>query len=137
MAWPTGTQQFGVNRAPLLSGLDSATGTIEVPIAVDKNTGAVIMEAGTVALPSTPLYGQATVSVTNTAVQLSNQALTVGVIVQALAGNVNNVVIGDSSVTTSNGFQLQPGQATSVAVSNVNKLYVNGTAADGVCWIGS
>lgn len=89
------------------------------------------------ALPSTPLYGQTTVSVTNTAVQLPSHALTQGVIVQALAANVNNVVVGDSAVTTGNGFQLQAGQATSAGVANTNALYVNGTANDGVCFIGS
>lgn len=87
-------------------------------------------------IPTTVRYGQATVSVTNTAVQLTAGA-GVAFVVQALAGNAGNVVIGDASVTTANGFQLQPGQATGIAISNTNKLYVNGTSGDGVCWIGS
>lgn len=100
----------------------------------------IVAIAGAIAItqapPTIPRNGQATVSVTGTAVQLSNQAVS-GVIVQALAGNVNNVVIGDSAVTTANGFQLQPGQAAGVAIDNVSRLYINGAAGDGVCWIGS
>ena len=51
MSWPNGTQNFGVNHAPLLSGLDSLTGTIEVSIAVDKTTGAVITSSDLGLLP--------------------------------------------------------------------------------------
>lgn len=86
--------------------------------------------------PTTVRYGQKTVAVTNTAVQLDTGA-GIAFVVQALAGNSGNVVVGDISVITANGFQLQPGQATGIAISNINKLYVNGTSGDGVCWIGS
>jgi len=86
--------------------------------------------------PSAAKYGRATVSVTNTAVQLGSNTVS-GVNVQALSTNTNSVYVGDSSVTTSNGFELQPGQATSVAIGNTNALYINGTASDGVCFIGS
>lgn len=120
------------------------SGTVTANAGTNLNTSALALETGgnlaTIATntsaPTTVRYGQATVSVTNTAVQLSNQACS-AVIVQALAANAGNVVIGDSSVTTANGFQLQPGQAAGIAISNVNKLYVNGIAGDGVCWIGS
>lgn len=84
------------------------------------------------------LNGQKTVAVSSTAVSISaSQAVKNGVIVQALAGNAGNVVVGSSSVTTVNGYQLQPGQATSVAVSDLSAVYVNGTAGDGVCFIAS
>lgn len=136
MTWPTGEQPFGPNRAPLLSALSYEDSTTRVPIAADPATGELLTKSSGASTPTIVQYGQATVSVTNTAVQLTNQAVS-GVVVQALAGNSANVVIGDSSVTTSNGFQLQPGQATGVAIDNVDKLYVNGTAGDGVCWIGS
>lgn len=133
--WTNEVQPFGENHTPLLAGLSSSDGLTPVPIAVDPTNGSVLTSGGSTA-PTTVQYGQTTISVTNTAVQLSNQAVS-GVVVQALAGNAGNVVIGDSSVTTGNGFQLQPGQATGIAISNVNKLYVNGTSGDGVCWLGS
>lgn len=106
-------------------------------VQLDSNGNIPTASSGGASLPTSPKYGQVKVSVTNTAVQLTSNVLTVGVIVQALLGNVGNVVIGDSSVTTSNGFQLQPGQATSAALLNVNGLYINGTSGDGVCFLGS
>ena len=85
------------------------------------------------------IAGQKTVAVTNTAVAVVTSETLVknGVIVQALAGNSTTVVVGGSSVTTANGYQLQAGQATSIAIDDLHKLYVNGTAGDGVCFISS
>jgi hypothetical protein len=89
-----------------------------------------------VANPSVPLNGQ--VTSTGTAVVLGSGALVNGVIVQALAANTTNVYVGSSSVTSSNGFQLQPGQATSVAVANLSDVFIISThSGDGICYIGS
>jgi len=78
------------------------------------------------------------VAVTNTAVAIiSSSTPVVGVIIQALASNVNNIKVGDSSVVSSSGFELQPGQAVGLAIDNLNKVYINGTVADGVCFLGS
>lgn len=88
---------------------------------------------------NTNIYGNQTTSNT-TAVQLSatSHALSNGLIIQALSTNVASVFIGASAVTTSTGFELQPGQATSIAVSNQNLPYVIGSnSTDGVCWIGN
>lgn len=87
-------------------------------------------------LGSTVYTGQKTVAVTNTAIAISTaQTIKNGVIVQALAANGANVVVGGSSVTTGTGFQLQAGQATSLAINDLSSVYVNGTAGDGVCFI--
>lgn len=109
----------------------SARGTNKGELYV-KQLDAIPAEVGT-----TTIAGQTTVAVTNTAVQLASNTCKNGVIVQALAGNAGNVVVGPSGVTTANGFQLQPGQATSVAISNTSALWANGTSGDGVCWITS
>lgn len=69
MAWPTGEQKFGVNRAPLLSGLDSATGNIEVPIAVNSTTGAVLTSSSG---GSTVLTDGVTTSIKATVADLTN-----------------------------------------------------------------
>jgi len=47
------------------------------------------------------------------------------------------VFIGGSTVNNTTGFELQAGQATSVGINNVNKLYVYGATGNGVCWIGA
>lgn len=85
------------------------------------------------------LSGQASVVVTNTAVAISSddEEIKNGVIVQALSDNSGSVYVGNSSVTTSSGFELQAGQATSIGVYKLSEVYVNGTAGDGVCYIAS
>jgi hypothetical protein len=89
-------------------------------------------------LGTSAIAGQKTVAVTNTAVALATSTTVKnGIIIQALAANTGNVVIGGASVTTANGFQLQPGQATSIAIDNLASVFVNGTAGDGVCFISS
>lgn len=90
-------------------------------------------------LGKTIRFGQSTIAVGNTAVALNagvEQEMKNGVIVQALSGNTGSVYVGGSTVTTANGFELQPGQATSLAIDHIEKVYINGANAnDGVCWI--
>jgi len=83
------------------------------------------------------LTGQTSIAVTNTAVQMSTNTsqLKNGVIVQALSGNSDSIYIGASGVTTSTGFELQAGQATSLATDKLSNIYVNGTSGDGICYI--
>lgn len=88
--------------------------------------------------PTAVRNGQKTVAAAGTAEAISGSVAVNGVIVQALAGNAGNVFVGDSSVDSTNGFELQPGQATSVAIDNLNKVYVDAANNDdGVCFIGS
>jgi hypothetical protein len=89
-------------------------------------------------VPAALQTNQVIVPTAGTAVVLGSGALAIGVIVQALAANVSNVYVGNSGVTSSNGYQLQPGQATSFCVSNLSALYVNAvTSGDGICFGGS
>lgn len=120
---------INLNTDGLEAALASILAKLQATIAV---TGTFFQ-----ATPATPRNGRATIAVTNTAAVLSGSLAVYGVIIQALAGNGGNVVVGDSGVTAANGYELQPGQATSIAIDNVNKMYVNGTAGDGVCWMGS
>lgn len=90
------------------------------------------------AQPTTEVNGQTTGTTAGTAVQLASHSLINGVIVQALSTNTTSIYIGTSSVSSSNGFELQPGQATSVAVSDTDAVWiVSSTNGDKVCWIGS
>ncbi len=90
-------------------------------------------------LGTTVITGQKTVAVTNTAVALVTSSTPVknGVIIQALTANSTTVVVGPSTVTTANGFQLQAGQATSLAIDDLATVYINGVAGVGVCFITS
>lgn len=146
----TGTQRVAVS-SDSFPAVQPVSGTVAISnfpatqpvsgtVTANQGTSPWIISGTVVANPTTPttvLNGQVTVAVTNTAIVISGSASVSGVIVQALAGNVGNVVVGANTVTTANGFQLQPGQATSVAIDNLNKIFVNGTSGDGVCFIGS
>ena len=59
--------------------------------------------------------------------QFASQACQAGVLIQADLANTGICSIGDSTLTTSNGIQLQAGDSAFVPVSNVNMLYSIGT----------
>jgi hypothetical protein len=87
--------------------------------------------------PAAPFSGQKTSTGSAVAIATS-QAFVNGVIVQALSTNAASVYVGPSGITTSTGFELQPGQATSMAVNNLNAVFVIASSSgDGVCYIGS
>jgi len=63
------------------------------------------------------------ISVSTTVVQLPDYECKIAIIKND-DDSSNNVFIGDSSVTTSNGFKLTPGAGIIVAPSNLNIFYV-------------
>lgn len=131
-----GTGTFAVQAA------QSGTWTNTVTQATGTNLHTVVdsgsITATAAALPSAEVNGQTTGTTAGTAVQLATNALVNGVIVQALSANTSSIFVGTSTVSSTNGFELQPGQATSVAVSNTNAVWiVSVTNGDKVCWIGS
>jgi len=70
-----------------------------------------------------------------TAVQLSSdQPLRFGVTVLASSTNSNTVYVGNSGVTTTNGFPLSAGASIEVQICNISKLYLVGSG--NVRWIG-
>ncbi len=137
MAWPKNRTEFGPNRTPILTGLSIVNEEDIIPVAVDPITGAIIVEVDTGGtLPSTLVSGQQTV--TTTAAALPNKTLSQGVILESLSTNTVSIFVGDSSVTTSTGVELQVGAALSAAVSNLDVIYV--ICASGspvITWLGS
>ena len=129
------------NNREALSAISSVTGKQEYLQSIN---GALIASTEGGGLPSAITTGQQKIAVTGTAVQViaASTALVNGVIITANLNNAAVVTVGSSSVTntadgTGNGKVLQPGESTSVAVSDLNLLYVNGTAGDWISWIGS
>jgi len=79
--------------------------------------------------------GQTTSAVTATQLSSSSIAMTNGIVIQALSTNTASVYIGNSSVTTANGFELTAGSSLTISPSNINLVYVIGSnATDKVCW---
>lgn len=88
--------------------------------------------------PSTIYNNQVTVATAGTRVQVSAASVSItGAILQALSTNAASIWIGSSAVSASNGYELQAGQATSVAIDNLNKIYVDAsTSGDKLCYVG-
>jgi hypothetical protein len=90
------------------------------------------------------VFGQAQIAVAGTAVQLASNALTVGVTVQALKQNTDQIYVGGSGVGTThdgtgNGFELQPGQSVTLPdTTDTDVLYINSASAlQGICFAGA
>lgn len=88
--------------------------------------------------PTTVRNGQITVTTSGTRVALAGSTAVVAVVVQALSTNTGSIWVGDASVTVSNGFELQPGQSTGIAIDNLSKVFVDAsTNGDKACFLGS
>ena len=79
--------------------------------------------------------GRKVVAVTNTAIVLGSAACKT-VWINAIVGNGDVVVIGGASVVftaaSRTGKILYPGDGMTISIDNLDALYVNGTAGDGI-----
>lgn len=135
----SGDQNVNLNEVGGASfALGSTTASASIPVVIASNQVVPISNP----LVTTPLVGQAKIATTGTAVQLSTQTLSNGVIISANGANATPISIGGSGVNntvggTGNGYLLAAGASISFAMANVNDLYINGTAGDYVSWAGS
>jgi hypothetical protein len=125
MTWVTNEQPFGVNHAPLLSGLASDGSGAEVPVAVDKDTGELFVSSGGgTTTPTVPSIVSGQQTATSSAAALSSHSLKQGVVLQALSTNTVSVFIGPSGVTSSTGLELPAGGSVTLPVNNTNVVYI-------------
>jgi hypothetical protein len=74
---------------------------------------------------STVLNGLVTTGTAGTAVALGTSTAIKAVGIRALATNTGLVYVGDSSVSSANGYQLSAGESVSLAVDNLASVYIN------------
>jgi len=137
VSWTSGTANISLRASTGISNI-----MLDNPLPVGTNSiGNVGLNAGsnTIGNTGTPSatinIGQTTSAVTATQLTASSIAMTNGVVIQALSTNTASVYIGNSSVTTANGFELTAGSSLTISPSNINLVYVIGTnATDKVCW---
>lgn len=80
--------------------------------------------------PSIIVAFRTTVTTAGTRVQLASNTLAIGAILEAPSTNTGLVYIGGADVSsTVYGAELQPGQSTSVAVSNTNLIYIDASVS--------
>jgi hypothetical protein len=109
-----GTGTFAVQAAQ--------SGTWNVALNNSSNT------IGYISNPTTIYSAQQTVTASATA--LNSQALSNGIVITARSTNTGTTYVGPSTVTTSNGYALLPGQSISYGVTNANAVWIVGTASD-------
>lgn len=141
----SGTDKKGLvdaDRHVQVDVLSAPTTAVTGPLTDAQLRDTPVPVSGTVtANPTTPTALAAfitTVTTAGTRVQLASNSVT-GVILQAPSTNTGNVFIGGSTVSsTSYGAELQPGQSTSVAIDNTNKIYIDAaTNGDKLAALGS
>lgn len=80
--------------------------------------------------------GVKTVPTAGTAVQLSTSVSIKTVTIRAYSTNTGIIYVGDSSVTSANGFQLSPQETVSLDIANLSTIWLNASANnDGVSYI--
>lgn len=132
-----------VNRNTVILGVTNDSALDPTMVRMDASTLRVLVNStitgGVTAdnLGTAVKYGQKAYT-SGAAVSLATtQTIKNGLIIQALSTNTVSVYVGDSSVTTSTGFELQAGQATSIAITDPSTVYIIASAAASVCWISS
>lgn len=95
----------------------------------------VALDLGALTPPTTLDNNQRTVTTAGARVQLQTQAC-LGVTVKAKSANTGLIYVGDSGVTSANGHILAAGDAVSLAIDNVNRLWIDASVdGEGVSWL--
>lgn len=86
-------------------------------------------------------YGQQSVASSGTAEAINGgTTITLGpggkLAIRADSGNAGSIYVGDSGVSSSNGFVLDPGESVSISVADVSTIYIDAdNNGDGVSWL--
>jgi len=105
-----------------------------VEIGIDDNGN---FKVGQITLPSTIYNGQKTVTTAGTRVVLAtSQVLTSGVTVKAMSTNTGIIFVGNSGVTSSNGFRLSASAEVFIEIDNLATIYIDSSVnGEGVTYI--
>ena len=109
------------------------------PIKQENVAGVQISPATEDTLAAQPdfAYGQTTIGTIETQLIAVSTPCKKGVLVKALSINTGIVYIGKIGVTTTTGYELTAGEAVTVEVDDVNKIFgVADAAGQKVSWIG-
>jgi len=91
----------------------------------------------TEAVDKAPIYGAKTVGVAGTAEALSTDTIEHIVYIKAMTSNTGNLYVGDSAVSSANGFPLAAGEQISLQTRDLSKIYLDtDTGGEGVKFIG-
>lgn len=118
------------NRIPGLVAKSDADNTPVIveadPVTKRLKVNTTITSTVNPAQPTTLIAFRTTVTTAGSRVQLASNVLTIGAILEAPSTNTGLIYVGDVTVSsTVFGAELQPGQSTSVALDNTNRIYID------------
>lgn len=104
-----------------------------------KTDGSAVTQPISIALPTSIYNGKTTVTTAGTRVALaSSQAITSGVTIKALAANTGIIYVGNSSVASTNGYQLSAGDSVFLEIANLNTVNIDSSVnGEGVTYLAS
>lgn len=96
------------------------------------------VDVASIAPISTVYTGKKAVTTAGTRVTLaSSQAITAGVYIKALSTNTGLIYVGDSTVASTNGFQLSAKEQIWIPISNLNTINIDSSVnGEGVTYFG-
>lgn len=101
-------------------------------------TAGLKTSVSSVTVASTIRSGKVTVATAGTRVQFPAGALTSGVVIAAPDSNPGIVYVGDSTVDSTNGFQLDPGDSVPLEIDALDSIWVDAASnASVVTFLGS
>lgn len=119
------------------------SGTVTVQQATASSLNATVVGTGTFAVQNTPTApttifdGKTTVTTAGTRVALASSQAVQSVTIKALSTNTGIIYVGNSSVSSSNGFQLSAGDSISMDISNLATVFLDSVNnGEGVTYLG-
>lgn len=87
-------------------------------------------------IPSTIYNNHKTVTTAGTAEALAASTAVKSVVIRALLSNTGVIYVGDSSVSSSNGIELQAGDAITIEIDDLAKVYLDASVSgEGVSYL--
>lgn len=110
-------------------------------VEVKNDAGNPVPISGTVTttetVPTTIYNGKKTVTTAGTRVTLASSQAVKSVTIKALSTNTGLIYVGDTSVASTNGFQLSAGETISMDIANLNTVNLDSAVnGEGVTYIG-
>lgn len=100
-------------------------------------SGTALSTSNTPVSPSSVLNGNTNVTTAGTRVTLAASTTCRSVTVRAKHTNTGVIYVGNSSVSSSNGYQLLPGESISLDITNLNTVNLDAaTSGEGVTYLG-
>lgn len=135
------TQPVSIASVPSHAVTNAGTFAVQAAQSGTWNVGTVTTitnNVNTVEVAPTTIYnGKKTVTTAGTRVTLASSQAVKSVTIKALSTNTGIIYVGDTSVASTNGFQLSPGETLSLDIANLNTVNLDASVSgESVTYVG-